>query len=104
MIGRSDEAAEGLEGQHQFRTDKWTFLHDRRVVEIFHEGVDGSTRFHVDHLRIDGRLDGADLKVKWGIEVSGTIVNGGRMTIPAHQVNDFNAFVQRALTYRTDAT
>jgi len=42
-----------------------------------------------------------DLEITWGIEASGMIMNGGRATIPAHQVNDFNAFVKQASATRT---
>lgn len=61
----------------------------------------GSIRFHVDQFRIDGRHAGSDLDITWGIEVGSAIVNGGRATVPAHQVGEFDAFVQRMDTDRT---
>ena len=103
MLREAAEPGGHAAGQDQFRTGKWIFLHDRCVVETFYEGVGASERFHVDHLRIHGRPSGSDLKIRWGIEVGGSIVNGGRETIPAHQVGAFNAFVDRILTYRTVA-
>lgn len=87
--------------QEQFRTGPWTFLHDRRVVETFFEGTSGSTRFHVDHFRIDGCRAGGDLDLTWGIEVGGRIVNGGRATVPAGQVGEFDGFVQALIASRT---
>jgi hypothetical protein len=87
--------------QPQFRTDKWTFLLDGRVVEWFYEGTSETTRVHVDHLRIDGEPEGDSLKVQWGIDVSGAIVNGGRLVVPAAQVGEFNEFVARAIGNRT---
>ena len=53
----------------QFRTDKWTFLVDGRVVEWFYEGSSESHRVHVDHFRIDGEPERDGLNVRWGIEV-----------------------------------
>jgi hypothetical protein len=41
------------------------------------------------------------LDITWGIEVGSAIVNGGRATVPAHQVGEFDAFVQRMDTDRT---
>ena len=87
--------------QPQFRTGKWTFLLDGRVVEWFYEGTSDTTRVHVDHLRIDGEPDGPDLKIRWGIEVSGSIINGGRVVVPAAQVREFQDFVAMAIGNRT---
>ena len=53
----------------QFRTDKWTFLLDGRVVEWFYEGSSESHRVHVDHFRIDVEPERDGLNVRWGIEV-----------------------------------
>lgn len=89
--------------QPQFRTDKWTFLLDGRVVEWFYEGSSDSHRVHVDHFRMDGEPKGDGLKIRWGIEVSGTIVNGGRAVVPATQVGDFKDFVGMAISNRTPA-
>ena len=87
--------------QPQFRTGKWTFLLDGRIVEWLYEGSSGITRVHVDHLRIDGEPDAGDLKIRWGIEVSGIIVNGGRAVVPAAQVSEFQGFVSKATGNRT---
>ena len=87
--------------QQQFRTGKWTFLLDGRVVEWFYEGSSDSGRAHVDHLRIDGEQKDDGLKVRWGIEVSGTIVNGGRVLVPTSQVAEFESFVAMAIANRT---
>lgn len=87
--------------QPQFRTGKWTFLLDGRVVEWFYEGSTDSHRVHVDHLRIDGEPDDEGLKIRWGIEVSGSIVNGGRLVVPAAQVGEFQEFVAQAIGNRT---
>lgn len=87
--------------QPQLRIDKWTFLLDGRVVEWFHEGTGDSRRVHVDHLRMDGEPDGDALTVRWGIEVSGTIVNGGKLKVPAAQVGAFKDFVTMATANRT---
>ena len=87
--------------QPQFRTDKWTFILDGRVVEWFYEGTSDSTRVHVDHLRIDGEPKGNDLKVRWGIDVSGSIINGGRLVVPAAQVGEFQDFIAKAIANRT---
>jgi hypothetical protein len=87
--------------QPQFRTDKWTFILDGRVVEWFYEGTSDTNRVHVDHLRIDAQPDGSDLKVRWGIEVSGSIINGGRLVVPAAQIGEFKDFVARAIDHRT---
>ena len=70
------------------------------VVEWFYEGTSDTNRVHVDHLRIDAEPDGGDLKVRWGIEVSGSIINGGRLTVPATQVEEFKDFVARAIDNR----
>ncbi len=87
--------------QPVFRTGRWTFLLDGRVVETFHEGTDHSTRYLVDLLRIDGEPDGAGLKIRWGIEVSGRITNGGKAALPAAEIPAFQAFVTQALANRT---
>jgi hypothetical protein len=87
--------------QPQFRCEKWTFILDGRVVEWFYEGTSDTNRVHVDHLRIDAQPDGGDLKVRWGIEVSGTIINGGRLVVPAAQVGEFKDFVALAIANRT---
>ena len=89
--------------QPQFRTGNWTFLLDGRVVEWSHVGTSDTNRVHVDQLRIDAEPDGDDLKVRWGIEVSGTIVNGGRHVVPAAQVGEFKDFVALAIANRTPA-
>jgi hypothetical protein len=67
----------------------------------FYEGTSDATRVHVDHLRIDGELEGNNLKVRWGIEVSGSIINGGRLVVPAAQVGEFKDFVAMAIGNRT---
>jgi hypothetical protein len=87
--------------QPQFRTDKWTFLLDGRVVEWFYEGTSDSTRVHVDRLRIDAEPEGNNLKIRWGIEVSGSIINGGQLVVPAAQIGEFKAFVALAIANRT---
>jgi hypothetical protein len=87
--------------QPQFRCEKWTFILDGRVVEWFYEGTSDTNRVHVDHLRIDAQPEGGDLKVRWGIEVSGTIINGGRLVVPAAQVGEFKDFVALAIANRT---
>jgi len=87
--------------QPQFRTGPWTFLLDGRVVEVIREGAIDTTRVHVDHLRIDAEPKGNSLKVRWGIEVSGSIVNGARVEIPAEQVGEFKEFVAMAIANRT---
>jgi len=99
----TDETDDATAGQPQFRTGKWTFVHDRRVVETFHEEVAGSTRFHVDHLRIDGRPAGSDLRITWGIEINGRIIHGGGASIPADRTNEFNEFVRKVVACRTAA-
>jgi hypothetical protein len=87
--------------QPQFRTEEWTFLLDGRVVETFYKGSAMSTRFHVDHLSINGEPDGAGLKVRWGILVGGIITNGGRAGIAPDDVAAFNDFVRMAVANRT---
>ncbi len=87
--------------QPQFRTGKWTFLLDGRVVEWCYEGTSDTTRVHVDHLRIDAEPKGSSLKVRWGIDVSGSIINGGRVDIPAEQVGEFKDFVAMSIANRT---
>lgn len=87
--------------QPQFRTGKWTFLLDGRMVEWLYEGGSDTTRVHVDHLRIDGEQAADGLKIRWGIEVSGTIVNGGRAVVPPEQVDEFQSFVSQAKGNRT---
>lgn len=87
--------------QPQFRTDKWTFLLDGRVVETFYEGATVTTRFHVDHLKIDGEQHGLDIKIKWGIEVVGMLTGGGKAKVAAADIPAFNAFVAEAISNRT---
>lgn len=87
--------------QPQFRTGKWTFLLDGRVVEWFYEGTSDTSRVHVDHLRIDAEPEGNGLTIRWGIEVSGSIINGGRLVVPAEQVGAFKEFVGMAIGNRT---
>lgn len=87
--------------QPQIRIGKWTFLLEGRVVEWFYEGGSDSGRAHVDYFRVDGDLKGSDLKIQWGIEVSGTIVDGGRVVVPAEQVSEFQNFVKMAVANRT---
>lgn len=100
--GRGGEYARSVTSlQPQFRTGPWTFLLDGRVVEWFHEGTSESNRVHVDFFRIDGEPSGSDLKIRWGIEVSGRIINGGRLVIPSAQISEFQEFVARAIGNRT---
>jgi hypothetical protein len=89
--------------QPQFRTGKWTFLLDGRVVETFYEGSSEASRFHVDYFTVQGKEDGQDLKVKWGNDVSGMVVNGGKTKIPANEVPMFQAFIDQARANRTPA-
>jgi hypothetical protein len=87
--------------QPQFRSDKWTFLLDGRVVEWFYDTISEGTRLHVDHLRVEAvpRSDG--LRIRWGAEVKGKIINGGRMDVPAESVPAFQEFIALALANRT---
>ncbi len=87
--------------QPQFRNGKWTFLLDGRVVEWFYDELTEGKRVHVDHLRMEAVPDGDGLKIRWGVEVKGTIINGGRMDVPAASVTAFQDFIALAIANRT---
>jgi hypothetical protein len=87
--------------QPQFRNGEWTFLLDGRVVEWFSTVSEG-TRLHVDQLRIDAFPDRDGLRIRWGVEVGGEIINGGRMNIPLANVAAFEEFIALAIANRSD--
>ena len=87
--------------QPQFRNDGWTFLLDGRVVEWFYDTLGEGTRLHVDHLRIDAVPDGDGLQIRWGVDVNGTVSNGGRMKVLVENVTAFKEFVALAIANRT---
>jgi len=88
-------------GQPQFRNGKWTFLLDGRVLEWFFGALTEGHRLHVDHLRMEAVPDGDGLRIRWGVEVKGLIVNGGSMDVPAENVTAFQDFIALALATRT---
>ena len=87
--------------QPQFRNEKWTFLLDGRVVEWFYDSLTEGSRLHVDHLRMEAVPHGDGLRIRWGVEVKGKIINGGRMDVPADRVPAFEDFIALALANRT---
>ena len=87
--------------QLQFRCDKWTFLLDGRVFETFHEGTDTNQRYHVDYLSIEAKPGTDGTKIRFGYVVSGTILGGGKLTVPNAQLAEFQAFVDAAIAART---
>jgi hypothetical protein len=86
-----------MEKQLQFRCDKTTLLLDGRVVEYFYEGWSDSKRYHVDALKMEATPDGMGLKVRFGMQSSGTFIDGGKMKVPAEQVAELEAFVNAAI-------
>jgi len=90
-----------MDKQLQFRCDKTTLLLDGRVVEYFYEGSTESKRYHVDFLKMEAWPDGSGLKVRFGIQSSGTFVDGGRIDVPAGQVAELEDFVKAAIAART---
>lgn len=87
--------------QPQFRNEGWTFLLDGRVVEWFYDVLTEGHRLHVDHLRMEAVPHGDGLRIRWGVEVNDTIINGGRMDVPADRVPAFEDFIALALANRT---
>jgi len=59
------------------------------------------SRLHVDRLRMDAFPDGDGLRVRWGVDVKDTIINGGRVKIPAEKKVSFEEFISLALANRT---
>ena len=87
--------------QPQFRNGLWTFLLDGRVVEWFYDVLTEGHRLHVDHLRMEALPHGDGLRIRWGVEVKGKIINGGRMDVAAANVAAFQEFIALALANRT---
>jgi len=87
--------------QPQFRNEGWTFLLDGRVVEWFYDVLTEGHRLHVDHLRMEAVPHGDGLRIRWGVEVKDTIINGGRMDVSAENVPAFQDFIAQALANRT---
>ena len=87
--------------QLQFRCDKWTLLLDGRVFETFHEGTDSNQRYHVDYLSIETKPTDGAMKVRFGYLVSGSLMGGGKLTIPSGQLAEFQAFVDAAIAARS---
>lgn len=90
-----------MEKQLQFRCDKATLLLDGRVVEYFYEGWSDSKRYHVDALKMEARPEGSALNVRFGMQNSGTFIDGGKMLVPAEQIAELEAFVNAAIAART---
>lgn len=55
----------------------------------------------MDHRRIDAVPAGDDLKIRCGVDVKGTITNGGRMTVSAENVTRKKEFVALPMANRT---
>ena len=87
--------------QLQFRCGKWTLLLDGRVFETFHEGTDTNQRYHVDYLSIETKPTDGGMKVRFGYLVSGSLMGGGKLTIPSGQLAEFQAFVDAAIAARS---
>lgn len=69
---------------------------DGRAVELFWRGG-GTTRWHVDHVGVDGRPrpDGA-LDVRIGERHGDDIRGGARLEVPPETVDAFLAFFEKA--------
>jgi hypothetical protein len=85
----------------EFAFDNQILVLDGRVLEIFHRDTEESVRYHVAFLRIDGRQDGADFKVRLG-RASGEsdIVGGRRWKMTAAQFAEFREFIALAIAAR----
>lgn len=89
----STEATEVVLGDHVLRLDG-------TVVEILHRtGL--FHRFHVSHVAVEAKpaRDGG-LKLRVGVDVSGTIVNGDRLEVPPAQVPAVTALFDEAKARR----
>ena len=93
MAGASGEVIEVVLGEFVLRLDG-------TVVEVLHRtGL--CHRFHVSHVAVEATptADGG-LKVRVGIEVDGTILNGDRLEVPPFQVAAVTALFQEAVARR----
>lgn len=73
---------------------------DGTVVEVLHRtGL--FHRFHVSHVAVEAKptRDGG-LKLRVGVDVDGTIVNGDRLDVPAGQVAAVTALFDEAKARR----
>jgi len=73
---------------------------DGTVVEVLHQtGL--SQRFHVTHVAVEAKpaRDGG-LKLIVGVDVSGVVLNGSRVVVPADRVAEVTALFDEAKARR----
>jgi hypothetical protein len=89
--------------QLQFRSGDVTLLLDGRVVELFRATSEGSTRYHVDHVRMEitPAKKGDGWQVRYGIDLSGMITGGGKFIVPLAQADELQRFIEAARAART---
>lgn len=73
---------------------------DGTVVEVLHRtGL--FHRFHVSHVAVEAKPDrGGGLKLRIGVDVDGTIVQGDRLEVPPDQVGAVTALFDEAKARR----
>ena len=77
----------------------WILRLDGRVVEGMHRaGV--SHRYHVQHVAVEGKPRGDDLRVRLGVETAGVIVEGAAFTVPAARKEEVMALFAEARALR----
>lgn len=74
---------------------------DDTVVEVLHRAATGY-RFHVSHVAVEVKEKRGSLHVRVGFEVSGTIVGGTRITVPAERQAEVLALFAEARRRRDE--
>jgi hypothetical protein len=81
---------------------EWVLRLDDNVVEILHRSGHGF-RYHVNHVAVEGKLNRDGLRLRVGIDVNGTIVEGTTLEVPTQYQAQVEALFAEARKRRAAA-
>ena len=81
---------------------EWVLRLDGNVVEILHQSGHGF-RYHVNHVAVEGKPNQDGLRLRVGIDVRGTIVEGTTLEVPTQHQAQVEALFAEARKRRERA-